>query len=204
MKGYLRLYTFIFWISPNLAKYSHGLSPLKQALQNWKNGKNSAYQGFKKFVFFSLTCSQIWLKPSCGRLPVHLPHKIAQQNENKKKKPDNTGFFVTYGGLVLWWWHAFLVSILGLGFRVQNDGKSQTVRLVTIARAFLNSSPSCVLLACVHREGNVVSCALFLDHRLCFYFFYFLKVWFVSVFFVEDLLFYGVASNCNLGSLYLV
>jgi hypothetical protein len=51
-----------------------------------KMEKNSAYQGFKKFVFFSLTCSQIWLKPSCGRLPVHLPHKIAQQNENKKKK----------------------------------------------------------------------------------------------------------------------
>ncbi len=100
--------------------------------------------------------------------------KLPKKMKIRKKKPDNTGFFVTYGGLVLWWWHAFLVSILGLGFRVQIDGKSQTVRHVTIVRASLNSSPSCVLLASVNRDGNVVSWALFLDPRLCFFFKFFL------------------------------
>ncbi len=30
MKVHLRFYTFIFWISPNLAKYTYGLSPLEQ------------------------------------------------------------------------------------------------------------------------------------------------------------------------------
>jgi hypothetical protein len=30
MKGCLRFSTFIFWISPNLSKYTYGLSPLEQ------------------------------------------------------------------------------------------------------------------------------------------------------------------------------
>jgi hypothetical protein len=30
MQGWLRFYTFIFWISPNLAKYTYGLLPLAQ------------------------------------------------------------------------------------------------------------------------------------------------------------------------------
>jgi hypothetical protein len=168
MKGYLRLYTFIFWILPNLAKYSHGLSPLKQASQNWKNGKNSAYQGFKKFVFSSLTCSQIWLKSSCGWLPVHLPHKIAKKNENKKKKPLNNRYL---------WSPLVVTRVLGRHFRVRVEGSKwweEPGRLTRYDCAPLSApyeAAFSLLRGSVHRDRNVVSCALFLDPRLCSYLF---------------------------------
>jgi hypothetical protein len=30
-------------------------------------------------LLFSLTCSRIWLNPSCGELAVHLPHEIEKK-----------------------------------------------------------------------------------------------------------------------------
>ncbi len=48
-----------------------------------KKLKSPYVRGFKNKSAFSLTSSQIWLsKSSCGRSPVHLPHKILQEESH--------------------------------------------------------------------------------------------------------------------------
>ncbi len=106
-------------------------------------------------------------------------------------------------GLVLWWWHAFLVAILGLGFRVQgsNHGKGRAVRpeIVCARLSQLHTkvySPWFVVLYIWMAMWFLVFCSLtfvfFLCCLICVYFL------------IEDLLFYRVALNCSLGSLYVV
>jgi hypothetical protein len=110
MKGCLRFYIFIFWISPNLAKYTFRILTFEQHCKIEKNKlgvkHDMSYEGFffhtglikpftllckwnwNKFaqICFSFECKFNYFAKICKNSPNFLYHKIIN-NFIKKEKP---------------------------------------------------------------------------------------------------------------------
>jgi hypothetical protein len=77
MKGCLRFYTFIFWISPNLAKYTFGIFTFEQhcKIEKKKRKKNFNVTWVMK-VFFSIRVSLNHLHYCVNEIGTNLQKNI--------------------------------------------------------------------------------------------------------------------------------